>query len=77
MVHLMYAGKTLLMSSGGTLSVMWEDVIPGEGIGIERLIIANGVFGPRGAHLDLFRMVEKSSVILVWKDDLFDIWGED
>jgi hypothetical protein len=61
----MYTGKTLLTSSSGTFSVMWEDVVPGGGIGAERSIIANEVFGPGGAHLGLFRTVEKSSVILV------------
>jgi hypothetical protein len=49
---------------------------PRGGIGAERSIIANGVFGPGGMYLGLFRMVEKSSVILAWKDDLFNIWGE-
>jgi hypothetical protein len=73
----MYTGKALLTSNGGTSSVMWEDVVPGGGVGIERLIIADGVFGPGGTHLGLFRTVEKSSVILAWKDDSFDIWGED
>jgi hypothetical protein len=74
---LMYVGKTLLTSKGGTSSVMGEDVIPGGGIGAERSIMADGVFGPGGAHLGLFKTVVKSSVILAWKDDSFDIWGED
>jgi hypothetical protein len=64
MVHLIYAGKTLLMSSSGTFSVMWEDVVPGRGIGTERSIIADGVFSPGGAHLGLFRTEENSSIIL-------------
>jgi hypothetical protein len=45
----MYTGKTLLTSNGGTSSVMGEDVIPGGGVGTERSIIADGVFGPGGA----------------------------
>jgi hypothetical protein len=73
----MYMGKTLLTSSSGTSLVMWEDVIPRGGIGTKRSIIADGVYSPGGAHFSLFRMVEKSSVILVWKDDSFDIWEED
>jgi hypothetical protein len=73
----MYMGKTLLTSSAGTSSVMREDVVPEGGVGIEGSIIADGVFSPGGAHLGLFRMVEKSSIILAWKDDLFNIWEED
>jgi hypothetical protein len=76
-VHLIYTGKTLLISSARTSSVMGKDVIPGEGVGAVRSIIADGVFGPGGTHLDLFKTVAKSSLILVWKDDSFDIWGED
>jgi hypothetical protein len=73
----MYVGKTLLTSKAGASSVMWEDVVPGGGVGAERSIIANGVFGPGGTHLGLFKTVAKFSVILVWKDDSFNIWGED
>jgi hypothetical protein len=73
----MYAGKTLLMSKGGTSSVVGEDIIPGGGVGTERSIIADGVFGPGGVHLGLFKTVVKSSVILMWKDNLFDVWRED
>jgi hypothetical protein len=65
------------MSSSGTFSIVWEDDIPGGGIGTERLIIADGVFSPGGAHLGLFRTEENSSIILVWKEDSFDIWRVD
>jgi hypothetical protein len=76
-VCLIYAGKTLLMSSSRTSLVMQEDVVPGGGIDAERSIIAEGVFSPGGVHLGLFRTEENSSVMLAWKEDLFDIWGVD
>jgi hypothetical protein len=65
MAHLIYRGKTLLTSKDGTLSVKGEDVIPGGGAGTERSIIANGVFGPGGTHLGLFKTVVKSSIMSV------------
>jgi hypothetical protein len=43
MPHLICAGKTLLMSKGGTSLVKGKDIVPGGGVGAERSIIADGV----------------------------------
>jgi hypothetical protein len=51
MPHLIYGGKTLLMSKGGTSLVKGEDSVPRGGVGTERLIIADGVFGLGGVHV--------------------------
>jgi hypothetical protein len=54
-----------LTNNSGTSSVVREDAVPGGGIGAERSIIADGVFGGGGVHFSLFRMEEKSFIILV------------
>jgi hypothetical protein len=77
MPHLICVGKTLLMSRGGTSLVKGEDIVPGGGVGAERSIIADGVFGLGGAHLGLFKVLMVSSIILLWEDNLFDVQRED
>jgi hypothetical protein len=77
MPHLICAGKTLLTSRGGTSLVKGEDTVPGGGVGAERLIIANGIFGLGGTHVGLFKILTASSIILSWEDNSFDVWRED
>jgi hypothetical protein len=45
----------------------------------ERLMtgIANGVFWLGGVHLGWFKLMTMSSIVLSWKDDLFDVQRED
>jgi hypothetical protein len=73
----MCAGKTLLTSKGGTSLVKGEDTVPGGGVGTERSIIADGVFGSGGVHLGLFKILTVSSIILLWEDNSFNVWRED
>jgi hypothetical protein len=77
MLHLIYEEKTLLMSKGGTSLVKGEDNIPRGGVGTERSIIADGVFGSGGVHLGMFKLMTTSSIILSWEDDSFDVQRED
>jgi hypothetical protein len=77
MPRLICAGKTLLISKGGTSLVKGEDTIPGGGVGAERLIMADGVFGSGGTHLGLFKILVVSSIILSWEDNSFDFQRED
>jgi hypothetical protein len=74
---LICVGKTLLTSKGGTSLVKGEDIVPGGGVGTERSIIADGVFGSGGVHLCLFKVLTVSSIILSWEDDLFNVRRED
>jgi hypothetical protein len=77
MLRLIYGGKTLLTSKGRTSLVKGEDSIPRGGVGTERSIIADGVFGSGGVHLGWFKVMTTSSIILSWEDNSFDVWRED
>jgi hypothetical protein len=67
----------LLTSKGGTSLVKGEDSVPRGGVGTERSIIADGVFGLGGAHLGVFKLMTMSSIVLSREDDSFDVWRED
>jgi hypothetical protein len=78
MPHLIYGGKTLLTSKGGTSLVKGEDSIPRGGVVAERLMmgIADGVFWLGGT----FGLVQTDDNVfhsIVWEDDSFDVRRED